>query len=278
MLSKTSRFIVGFALLSLFGLSAACSETPTAPSAVSASDISVAGNGRATPAGHLDGVGVSSRPLLLPPGYYDCPDTITIPVDFVQGNKAEVTADAIDAALAKLNEIFRGCCIVFTRNSFSPINDPNAPATPTEEGQDKWTKDMTTVANAGEKAAKTVATPSKLVVVIVQNFNNASRPGHSNINGITGGSTVLIADPFHVGANTMGGEEFWHTLAHELAHALGLGHKVLKSDAKYPSQQNGEYTAPNLMAREGVPANTELTSDQCDELKKGARKFAPKGK
>ena len=199
-----------------------------------------------------------------------------VPVNFVKGNDAGVTSDQVDAALIKVNEVFKPCDIQFTNNSFVPINDANAPVTPAEEGADKWTKDMGDVAKAGRAAVKDAdekGKQGKLVVVVVKNFKNADPHRQSSINGIDSGSTVLLADPFDVEANTGGQEEFWHTLAHELGHAVGLGHSVLKSDKDYANQANGEYTGPNLMAREGVIGNTELTKDQCDEAKKGAKKY-----
>lgn len=197
-----------------------------------------------------------------------------VPVNFVKGNGAEVTQEDIDNALKKLNDdVFKKCDIKFTSKSLNPINDATVPQNPLEGGQDKWTKDMQDVEKAGRKAAGVAS--NELVVIIVDNFKNPNGP-HPRINGITSGTSILIADPFSVGQNTLGGVEFFQALGHELGHALGLGHKLLKSDEKIENQVNGEYGPPNLMAREGATDNTQLTDDQCDELKKGAKKFENK--
>jgi hypothetical protein len=119
-------------------------------------------------------------------------------------------------------------------------------------------------------------------VKIVHNFQSKDKqPGDSaSINGITINGTILIADPSDVGKNTQGGEEFWHALAHELGHALGLGHKVLPSDKDYKHQKDGEYTQPNLMAPDSDARNksNDLTPDQIDVLKKAAAGLVEKAK
>jgi len=203
-------------------------------------------------------------------------------IDFFVNKGAKASEDDLDEALKKLNKLFEKAGIEFTRGSVTELNDPNVPEYPKEGGKDNATDDQKKAAEEAKKAAKKLEKPGQFVVKIVHNFQSPGKQAGdpASVNGITIGGTIVIADPFDVGKNTMGGEEFWHALAHELGHALGLGHKVLASDKDYAHQKSGEYTQPNLMAPDSDARNesNELTADQIDALKKAAARLAEKPK
>src|SRR5262245_31249874 len=195
---------------------------------------------------------------------------IEVPVDFVKvpqaknGREEDLTADDIDKALGEVNEIFKKCCIKFTRSGFSTLADPAVPSMPAEDGTGeggKFTKEQKDVADAGRKQAKADGDASKLVAVIISKFKNPNRDTSSLQGRTAPPSTVLITDPFNIERNTLGMTNFPVILAHELGHTLGLSHNVLKSDANYPHQANGRYTSPNLMSPDPDRDSKELTQD-----------------
>jgi len=208
------------------------------------------------------------------------PNTTTVPVDFVKGKGADISNDGIDSALTEINKVFEKAGIKFTRNTVSTLADSTVPQNPTDNGPNApLTDDEKKVADAGEKTAKAQPDNGKLTVIIVEDFKGAT-PAQKPAAGktVVGKGPVLIADPFHTEAKSLGMVPFWVVLAHELGHALGLTHKVLNSDKNYAHQQNGQYTAPNLMGNPEDRDSTELTEDQIKELQKGAHRFKQGGK
>ena len=220
-----------------------------------------------------------SLPLTSPetlPAALLAADDVTIPVDFVKGKGADASDDALDKALAKINEVFAGAGITFKKNTVSQFPDSStAPRTPVDHGPNApFSKDEQSVADAGVKTAGQQPGAGKLVVVIVEDL--VSSNGRSSAVGgktVVGAGPVVIADPFHVEGRSLGAVPFWIVLAHELAHALGLTHRVLPSDKNYQHQKAGRYTAPNLMGDPEGATDTELTKDQIDVLKAAAPKF-----
>jgi hypothetical protein len=207
-----------------------------------------------------------------PPAAGPKPDKL-IEIDFVINRGAEVTPEEIDEALKKVNEAFAKSGVGFSRKTTTPANDPNIPEVPENAGADKASKEQNEVAGEAEKVVKGLPNPHGVITIkIVENFHDADNPNHSAIQGITIGRTIIVADPFHIGKNTMGREPFSHVLTHELGHRLGLGHNVLPSDKDYPHQTHGHYDAPNAMSPEygGGTDPDEFTPDQIEVIKKNA--------
>ena len=179
----------------------------------------------------------------------------------------------IDDYLQKLNKTFSGSDVGFERNSLTHVNDPNRPEYPETGGEEnKASKEQTDVAKEAEAEAKKLKNKGNITVKIVHNFHDKDKPDGSpaSIQGITIGPTILIVDPWDVKRNTLGGETWDHTLAHELGHRLGLDHTVLPSDKNYENQEKGVYKPPNVMSPGHGRTNKpdEFTPDQIAEMKK----------
>lgn len=214
-----------------------------------------------------------------PPVEAECPAAEhVIELDFVVNRGADISAEDIDAALKKLNKTFEKSGIGFHRKTLTPVNDPKLPEFPKEGGENNASDDQKAVAKEAEKIAKGLPAPHGSVTVkVVENFQDPNRPNNqiSSIQGITIGNTIVIVDPDHIRKNTLGSEDFAHTLAHELGHRLGLDHQALKSDKDYKHNDKGTYESPNVMApgfsKTGEP--DEFTQDQIDVIKKNAEKL-----
>lgn len=203
-----------------------------------------------------------------------------IGLDFVINKGAEITPADVDEALKKVNEAFAASGVGFTRKTFTPANNPKIPQTP-ESGkvENEASDQQKDVAKEAEKIAKGLPEPHGTITVkVVENFKRPEGGG-SKISGIEIGDTVLIADPFHVQANSFGQDNFSHVLAHELGHVLGLEHEVLKSDkeSNYANQKEGRYEDPNAMGN-GMHGGSagEFSKDQIDVIKKKAVRFYEK--
>jgi hypothetical protein len=179
----------------------------------------------------------------------------------------------IDDYLKKLNKTFSGAGVGFERNSLTHVNDSKRPEYPETGGEEnKASKEQIDVAKEAEAEAKKLKNKGNITVKIVHNFHDKDKPDGSpaSIQGITIGPTILIVDPWDVKRNTLGGETWDHTMAHELGHRLGLDHTILASDKNYENQEKGVYKPPNVMSpghgRTDKP--DEFTPDQIAEMKK----------
>jgi hypothetical protein len=205
---------------------------------------------------------------------------VAIKVDFFvnPGAFAESDTDkatAIGRALDELNDKVKGAGIKFESGTIEELpKSDNVKPMPASGGPDTASEEQKKAADEARAAEKKLAKPGRIVVKIVQNF---AKGDNAQVNGITIGDVIVIADPDGIAKNSMGGQSFAHTLAHELGHRLGLKHQLEQSDKNdegfKDKTKDGRYAPPNLMAPDGAKDDWSLTADQIEALKAAAAKL-----